>query len=305
MGNKILVRILIGLVVLLLLGIILFSKIFFKSDEKEESKKNGYEDTPIISITPNDNKYESWEINSYYSYLSVEDRNKIDTEIDEIVEKLNQKKYEELYAMLKKEYKDYLCGNDIEKFKKYIDSEFDSNCYCLNYRITYYGCFLNLAFEGNEDKKLEIQLQNYKADSDEENMLLFFDDIVEIMEITDSFQTPEIVVAQRFLLKYEDKTTVNVSLRNKTSSIQTVDLKNSKLLITKLPDTKVFNTIGNAEITLSSKESKSISIDFDYSNNSAFYPDVVAFSVKVGNTFYQYNLYMKVDEDTGDYESNS
>ena len=301
MKNSTLIKILIVLIIIFIFSIFLISKIIGGDSKKESSNQNEYNDTPFVSVTEHETKYDVSTINTYYTSLTTDDRDYIDQLIDSIVEKINQKNYEDLFAYLDAEYSKFLFNNEIDNFKKYIDENFASDCYCIDYRISNYGCFLNLGFEGDSAIKTEIQIQNFKKMS-ANDIKLFFDDMIEITSINDTFNTKDIVIGQLYIMKYPKKMRLHLILKNSTNQAQTIDFAGSQLEATNAPTTVKGDLIGDSIVTLVARENKNIEFDFNYDSNNLYDVDAIKYQFVIGDFTYKHTAYIFLDENVVDYE---
>lgn len=304
MDKKTLIKIGAILILILIVCIIIFA-VTLNKDEKQNGKKNGYEDEKVTTVKyENNNKYEPSVINRDYTILTVEQKNRIDTRIDKLIEDLNQKNYESLYNMLDEKYKDLRFQKDIEEFKKYINKIIPSVCHCINYRVDYYGCYINIGFEGvDKDKKLEVLVHNLTyAENSEEYIKLYFEDIIKIQDVIRTFNTPEVIVTQEYIIQYSDRTSIYLGIKNKTKENQEVDFANTQLVLDKTRYVKRYNAINDTTVTVPANGMISKELDFNYNGESLYNTNWVNFRLKVGEKNYKYDSYVYQQEDINEYE---
>jgi len=304
MKRKTLIKILIILIILVILGIILFSSIFRK-EEKTSEKQNGYEDETITSIKyENNNKYEPSIINREYTILTEEQRNKIDSRIDELIENLNQRNYETLYNMLEENYRDLRFSDDIEEFKKYINENIPFTCHCINYRVASYGCYVKIGFEGaSKDSVIEVLLQNCTYEEiGTEAVELYFEDIIDVQAIVRTFNTPEVVVTQEYFVKYSDKTSIYLEIKNKTGQNQIVDFANTQLIFDKTRYLKKYDPLNETKVSVPANGMATLEIDYDYAGDNLYNASWINFRLKINDKNYAYNSYAYKQEDIEEYQ---
>lgn len=272
-----LIFLLLVLILILIVFISIFSKLV-KKENTEEKNKNNYKDESFSVSYEKVGKYEPSVINDEYSKLNHSDIKAIDTTIDLILSKINEKQYLELYYMMENEYRDIFFENE-ESFKEFFDTSFrDSNYKCFSYRIESNACYIIVsnASELDENNYIEIKIYNFR---NPQEALIYFHNIKQIIWAHNFKYVSKVQVNMKYIVEYDDEISVFFEVVNGNNENVSVNIENLKLIT--MANNRENKAKATGKFSLKQKETKLIEIKCEKSNVLTYLPEFVEYEISV------------------------
>lgn len=266
----------------LILILIVFVNIFLnlmQTNKKDNNKNNNsYYDQQLTVEYEKKGKYEVYLINDEYNSLKQSEINAIDNFIDELLQKVNEKKYSELYYRMSTDYRNIFFKKESD-FKTFMEEKSNNQQYqCYSYKIDNNALYIVLSndIENVTEKSIEVKVLEYKNLS---GANIYFDDVSQIIPAKESEYVSDIFVELKYIVEFEDKVEVVFDLMNMAKK-EAVTSINELKLITKT-NNKENKAFSNSKVTVKPNEVVQIKVQCDKKNKLHALPEFISYKIDV------------------------
>ena len=230
-------NLIIFVVILIIMIIILFNAIISIVAGKPTKKKVTYVDKTYekkVEEVRKGNvtgKYDSNDKNSSYYNLEQDGRDLVDKIIDDVVELVNDKRYEDILNLFLYTYRNSYYPN-VSDVEEYISSKIPSGVKveAKNFRVNNGSLYFSLYEVGTDNKALDIKIDNYDDFyNDEFDSYLYFSNIVSIDDTRILYIDKYIRVECNYCVSYPEYTAYVLEIENNKDKDLKIDFQDTKL----------------------------------------------------------------------------
>ncbi len=310
--KKIVILLVIFIFILIGLGSI-FSKLFESQGEKNpvQIQQNGYVDEKIDKTQAYDPKYQTNVSAMDYAVLNKNQKKGLDDLITYLLEKINQKDADALYAILDEDYKTIKYPT-VESLKSYLNNNFTGTYTCGSYEVNSTNCYIRIhevIKNGSNEETMrtkpmaEIMVRDYrdvgllnasgeKATNDAMPVEEYLDQITLYMERVDAivpsltyFMTKEIRGNVQYLANYGNgKNSIYVELLNLTDRTQRISLNGTKIVYSIAGEDEEVSLNDSPEIKISDRGKTTV--ELYYEGKMKFEPSLITFELNINGNKY-------------------
>lgn len=271
------IKLLVILVVLLIFIISIFTSFLRPKGMASNKNQKGYKDEIVKVTVENYGKYEPNVINKEYLHLTKEEIQNIDNLIDNIINLINEKKYEEIYQNIPSLYKE-MRFDTLQKFEEYMKKMFAKEEYtCVSYRLEQASCFIKICDVSNSnDEGIELKIENYKI-SNFKNVEIYFEDVRDIQGVFSYCYIGDIAIKIKYIALYEEKLLITMECINQSRQSTEITFDGTNVYSITRGSRDSYQLKDYQALNLDKNEKKEIELNFDYTKKITSFPTYIDF----------------------------